>query len=74
MATAAVDIDPLVGRPALIEGSPDYRSITEAVARPVEWKPPIGWYVVLAISLSMLGLFGLSIGWLLWEGGGRCRP
>jgi molybdopterin-containing oxidoreductase family membrane subunit len=70
MATPAVDIDPIVGRPALIEGSPDYHAITEAVARPVEWKPPRGWYIVLAISLSMLGVFGLSIAWLLWEGVG----
>ena len=61
-------IDPIVGRPSLIVGDPDAHAITEAVARPVEWKPPLGWYAFLALSLSMLGMFGLSLGWLVWEG------
>ena len=36
----------------------------------MEWKPPLGWYIFLGISLSFLGLFGFSIGWLFWEGTG----
>ncbi len=64
------DVDPVEVRPLLVTGDPGFHGVTEAVARPVEWTPPIGWYVVLAISLSMLGLFGVSIGWLLWEGVG----
>ncbi len=67
-AAAVADIDPVVGRPALIEGEPDFHHITEVVSTPVEWKPPLGWYIVLGISLAFLGLFGFSIGWLFWEG------
>jgi len=79
MATAVADIDttdildrfdPVERRPPLVEGEPDFHSITEDVSRPVEWKPPIGWYVTLAISTSLLGLLGISIGWLFWEGVG----
>jgi len=64
------DVDPVEDRPLLVTGDPGFHGVTEAVARPVEWQPPLGWYVVLAISVSMLGLFGVSIGWLLWEGVG----
>ncbi|MCB1036792.1 MAG: hydrogenase, partial [Acidobacteria bacterium] len=64
------EIDPVVGRPALIAGEPDFHSITESVAAPMEWKPPVGWYAALGVSLLMLSLFGISIGWLFWEGVG----
>src|SRR5947199_10147158 len=69
MAEAVVfDVDPIEARPALILGEPDFHAITEAVARPVEWKPPLGWWIVLGISLSMLALLGVAVGWLFWEG------
>jgi Ni/Fe-hydrogenase subunit HybB-like protein len=44
--------------------------ITAAVAAPMEWKTPPAWYVVTAISLSMLGIFGGSTAYLFWEGTG----
>ena len=69
-AAAIADIDPPVGRPALIEGEPNFHDITEAVSAPMEWKPPLGWYIFLGISMAFLGLFGFSIGWLFWEGTG----
>ena len=65
MAQAVADIDPIQGRAVLIEGEPDFHAITEAVATPVEWKPPLGWYLFLAVSMAFLGLFGVSIAWLL---------
>ena len=68
MAQAVVDLDPVERRPELIVGKPSFNEITEAVAQPVEWTPPIGWYITLGISLSLLALFGVSIGWLFWEG------
>ncbi len=64
------DVDPVEERPLLITGDPGFHGVTEAVARPVEWKPPLGWWVVLAVSASMLGMFGISIAWLIWEGVG----
>jgi molybdopterin-containing oxidoreductase family membrane subunit len=67
---ALADIDPADRRPALIEGAPTFHGITEAVSAPVEWTPPLGWYVTLGISLAFLALFGVSIAWLFWEGVG----
>jgi molybdopterin-containing oxidoreductase family membrane subunit len=62
--------DPVDGRPPLVHGKQDFHSITEAVALPVEWKPPLGWYIFLGVSLALLGLLLVSIGWLFWEGVG----
>ncbi|MCC6160532.1 MAG: polysulfide reductase NrfD [Deltaproteobacteria bacterium] len=62
--------DPVDGRNPLILGGHDFHSITEAVARPVEWKTPKAWWVVFAVSLSMLGLLGVAVGWLFWQGTG----
>jgi molybdopterin-containing oxidoreductase family membrane subunit len=67
---AVADIDPVEGRPALIAGNPDFHGITEAVARPMEWTPPLGWYAALGVSLLMLSMLGISVGWLFWEGVG----
>ncbi|MCH9651082.1 MAG: polysulfide reductase NrfD [Deltaproteobacteria bacterium] len=67
---AVADIDPVEGRPALIAGDPDFHSITETVAAPMEWTPPRGWYIALGVSLLMLSMLGVSIGWLFWEGVG----
>ena len=61
-------IDPIEGRPSLVTGEPGIHGITEAVSRPVEWTPPLGWYVALGISLAMLGIFGVSLTWLLLNG------
>lgn len=68
---SAVDpdsIDPVKRRPSLVTGQQDFHSITESVSRPLEWKAPIGWYIVFGISASMLGVFLISIAWLVWEG------
>ncbi len=61
-------IDPIESRAPLIEGEPDFHQITDAVAAPMEWTPPLGWYITLGISLCMLSLLGVSIAWLFWEG------
>lgn len=62
--------DPVDSRAPLIVGDTSFRGITEAISAPVEWSPPIGWYVVFGFSVLLLGLFGLSIGYLFWEGTG----
>src|SRR6516162_8645883 len=51
-----VSFEPVVGRAPLILGGHDFHSITEAVAAPVERTPSLGWWLALAVSLSMLGL------------------
>ena len=60
--------DPVDGRAPLILGGHDFKSLTAAIARPLESKTPPGWWVIFGISLSLLTLFGVSIGWLVWEG------
>ena len=63
-------VDPVDSRAPLILGDTSFHGITEAVSIPVEWRPPLGWYIVLAISLSLLGVFFVSIAYLFWEGVG----
>jgi molybdopterin-containing oxidoreductase family membrane subunit len=62
--------DPVEGRAPLILGGHDFHSITEAVSEPLESKPTLGWWLILGASGAMLGLLGVSIGWLFWEGTG----
>ncbi len=68
----AVDLmeDPVDRRAPLILGGHDFHAITEQVCAPTEWTPPKAWYAVLAFGLSLLGLFGVSILYLFWEGTG----
>jgi len=63
------DIDPVDGRMALIQGQPTFAEVTEAVARPIE-VPHKRWWIAFFISLSMLGVLGVSLVWLLWQGTG----
>ncbi len=60
--------NPVAGQPTLILRSPDFHSITEAVAEPVERATPIGWWLFFVPSLALLGLLGMAISWLFWEG------
>ena len=70
VAGADVFIEPVDHRLPLILGNETFRSITELVAKPTETKPSRTWWICFAISLSMLSVFGISIGWLLWNGTG----
>ena len=63
-----VRYDPVSGRAPLILGGHDFRSITNAIAEPLESKTPLGWWGAFAVSLAMLALLGVSVGWLFWEG------
>jgi molybdopterin-containing oxidoreductase family membrane subunit len=60
--------NPVAGRPTLILRAPDFHSITEVVAEPVERKTPIGWWLFFIPSLGLLGLLGVAVSWLFWEG------
>ncbi len=62
--------NPVSGRPTLILRSPDFHSITEVVAEPVERRTPIGWWLFFIPSLALLGLLGMAVSWLFWEGVG----
>src|SRR5688572_32602011 len=60
--------NPVAGRPTLILRAPDFHAITEVVAEPVERKTPIGWWLFFIPSVSLLGLLGVAVAWLFWEG------
>ncbi len=60
--------NPVAGRPPLILRSPDFHSITEAVAETVERPTPIGWWLLFLPSLALLSLLGVAVAWLFWEG------
>jgi molybdopterin-containing oxidoreductase family membrane subunit len=60
--------NPVEGRPTLILRSPDFHAITEVVAEPVERRTPIGWWLFFIPSLALLGLLGVAVSWLFWEG------
>lgn len=61
--------DPLEQRAPLVLGdNTTFHSITEDVCRPIEWKAPMGWWVLLLISLGMLGILGVGVAYLVWEG------
>ena len=38
-------LEPVDHREPLLDGANDFHSITEAVARPVEWTTPAGWWM-----------------------------
>jgi len=63
------DLDPVEGRTALIQGNPSFSDITDAVVRPIHYPLKEWWYVFLP-ALALVGLLGISIAWLLWEGVG----
>jgi Ni/Fe-hydrogenase subunit HybB-like protein len=65
---AIYESDPVDHRAPLILGAQTFHAITEAVARPMERPATRGWWICFLISLSMLGLLGVSVAWLFWEG------
>ncbi len=50
-------------------GDNPFAHITDVVIRIVETpKPPRAWYIALAISVSWIAIFGVSVSRLVWEG------
>ena len=58
MATTEADLldNPVAGQPTLILRSPDFHSITEAVAEPVERPAPIGWWLFFLPSVALMSV------------------
>jgi Ni/Fe-hydrogenase subunit HybB-like protein len=63
-------LDPVDHRAPLIQGGPSFHDVTEAVARPLEQPPTLGWWLCFLPSAAALGLLGVAIGWLFFEGVG----
>jgi len=61
--------DPRV-RTTLVTGGMDFHDVTEAVSSVVERKTPVAWWIAFLISLSLLGLFVVSVVYLIIKGTG----
>jgi molybdopterin-containing oxidoreductase family membrane subunit len=56
--------------PPLVSGNHTFHSVTEAVCSVVEAPPSKGWIASFLVALMGLGILGISVGWLIWEGTG----
>ena len=63
------ELDPLAGRYPLVAERLSFHDITEAVCAPIE-QPKKVWWIFFLVSLALLGVFGISVGYLFWEGTG----
>ncbi len=74
MATVNEVIDTTIDDPErrtpLVIGGHDYGSITRLVCGINESKTPIAWYVAMLASLSLLGMLGGLVGYLIFTGVG----
>jgi molybdopterin-containing oxidoreductase family membrane subunit len=64
------NFDPVDGRAPLVIGRTSFGSVTDDVVRPIFGPTPMLWWAGLSVSLLLLGLLGISIGYLFWEGTG----
>ena len=64
------DIDPISGRTPLILDTTSFSQLTDAVAAPLERKDWRKWWVAFSVSLALLSVLVVSIGWLVWNGTG----
>jgi len=62
--------DPVAERAPLVLGGLDFHDVTEMVVRPVEGKTQPMWVLAFLAALGLLGVYGLSVAWLVWEGTG----
>ncbi len=54
----------------LVHGNLSFHDVTRLVASHAEKKPPFAWYPVIGLALCGLGVFGLMIAHLFWNGTG----
>ncbi len=62
--------EPVDRRIPLVDPPTSFAGITEAVAKPMEWKTPFGWWVFFLISLVFALSYAASTAYLVWEGTG----
>ncbi|MCK6528060.1 polysulfide reductase NrfD [Myxococcota bacterium] len=56
-------------RAPLVLGGNDFHSVTELVARPID-RPGNMWWPAFLVSLTLLGVYGVAVAYLVWEGVG----
>ncbi len=63
-------VDPLRGRAPLVTGKHDFTSVTEMVCNVAERKTTLAWKIAFAGALSLLGILGACITYLVTTGVG----
>jgi molybdopterin-containing oxidoreductase family membrane subunit len=57
-------------RTPLVVGDKNFSAVTETVAHVAEGKIPMAWYIGMGISVSLLGMLGICVGYLFATGVG----
>jgi Ni/Fe-hydrogenase subunit HybB-like protein len=57
-----------IGETPLLPENLTFDRVTESVSRVTEDKAPLGWWAIFLTALFFLGVLGMSIGFLVWEG------
>ena len=67
-------LDPFADNPKkrtlLVQGGLTFGQVTEKVCTVIEGKTSKIWWMCLGVTLSLLSVLGISIGYLIWEGVG----
>ena len=61
--------DPSIREP-LVKDNLTFKEITDKVCEPIEIKTPSWWLIGFTLAFSLLGIFSVSIAYLVWEGTG----
>ncbi len=59
-----------IGEKSFVDPRMTFAEISDAVCNVTETKAPRGWWVAFLIAVTFLGVLGLSVGYLFWEGVG----
>jgi len=57
-----------IGETPLVPAHVNAAFVSNEVSRVTEQPAPIGWWLVLGTALMALGVLGVSVGWLIWNG------
>ncbi|HET6334829.1 MAG TPA: NrfD/PsrC family molybdoenzyme membrane anchor subunit [Polyangiales bacterium] len=57
-----------IGETPLVPAHVDAAFVSNEVCRVTEKPAPIGWWLVFGLALMFLGVLGVSVGWLFWNG------
>jgi Ni/Fe-hydrogenase subunit HybB-like protein len=57
-----------IGETPLVPAHVTVGYVSDAVSRVTEQKAPLGWWLIFGLSLMGLGILGVSVGYLFWNG------
>lgn len=70
IATTKIPIPPTPPDEKFVTGGLTFSDVTNIVSEVTERKTPRNWYIAFGFALTLLGVFGVSLLWLLWQGTG----